>query len=252
LFPEAFLPIRPGMTTTHAHDRGLSTDFPLLRRRRMMGLVGGTTVTTLATITMAGEARAAVPSAETVNVLTRSGIVRGDIRRSFGKASAVAKGVPLSVRLNLAASGSGRPAAGLAVYLWHADRDGRYSLYSPGLKAENYLRGVQAADRAGWVDFTSIFPGAYEGRWPHIHYEIYSSIADATVAGAPLQSGQIALPADVCRKVYTVSGYAGSRAHLTRSTLATDPVFTDGMSLSMPSVTGDLTRGLTATLTVRV
>jgi hypothetical protein len=236
------------MTTTHAHDRGLSTDFPLLRRRRMMGLVGGTTVTALAAITMAGEARAAGP----VNVLTRSGIVRGDIRRSFGKASAVAKGVPLSVRLNLTASGSGRPAAGLAVYLWHADRDGRYSLYSPGLKAENYLRGVQAADRAGWVGFSSIFPGAYEGRWPHIHYEIYSSIAEATVAGAPLKTGQIALPADICRNVYTVSGYAGSRAHLAQSSLATDPVFTDGMALSMPSVTGDLTRGLTATLTVRV
>lgn len=40
-----------------------------------------------------------------------------------------------------AATGSIPPGA--AVYLWHGDRDGNYSLYSSGLENENYLRGVQ-------------------------------------------------------------------------------------------------------------
>jgi protocatechuate 3,4-dioxygenase beta subunit len=29
---------------------------------------------------------------------------------------------------------------------------------------------VQEADANGQATFTSIFPGAYSGRWPHIHY----------------------------------------------------------------------------------
>ena len=45
---------------------------------------------------------------------------------------------------------------GAAVYLWHCDRDGLYSLYT--VPDQNYLRGVQAADASGEVTFTSIFP----------------------------------------------------------------------------------------------
>jgi protocatechuate 3,4-dioxygenase beta subunit len=41
--------------------------------------------------------------------------------------------------------------AGAAVYIWHCDRDGNYSLYSQAVTTENYLRGVQAADSNGVV-----------------------------------------------------------------------------------------------------
>src|SRR6185312_14870599 len=84
------------------------------------------------------------------DVLTQSGIVRSDIRSSFGTASRVAQGVPLTINLTIVDTAKGCGAyAGAAVYLWHCDRDGAYSLYSPGVTAENYLRGVQAADGTG-------------------------------------------------------------------------------------------------------
>ena len=58
--------------------------------------------------------------------------------------------------------------------MWHCDRLGRYSLYGAGVTNQNYLRGTQEADASGNVTFTSIFPGCYSGRWPHIHFEVYS------------------------------------------------------------------------------
>ena len=66
------------------------------------------------------------------------------------------------------------------MYLWHCTADGNYSLYSSGITNQNYLRGVQVSDASGLVSFTSIFPGCYSGRWPHIHFEVYRSLALAT------------------------------------------------------------------------
>ena len=62
------------------------------------------------------------------------------------------------------------PFVGVAVYAWHCDRAGRYSLYSEGVEDENYLRGVQESDADGKLAFDTIFPAAYSGRWPHIHF----------------------------------------------------------------------------------
>ena len=85
-----------------------------------------------------------------VNVLTESGVVRSDITTSFGSAAGVAEGVPLTIRLTVLDTSNGSaPLAGAAVYLWHCDRDGRYSLYADAIQDENYLRGVQEADSSG-------------------------------------------------------------------------------------------------------
>ena len=59
-------------------------------------------------------------------------------------------------------------------------------MYAQGVTDENYLRGVQETDADGNVTFTSIFPAAYSGRWPHIHFEVYPSLADATAASGKL------------------------------------------------------------------
>jgi hypothetical protein len=78
------------------------------------------------------------------DVLTQSGVVRKDIRSSFGSSSTVAQGIPLTVRLAIQDASNGCKAmAGAAVYLWHCDREGRYSLYSQGVTNENYLRGAR-------------------------------------------------------------------------------------------------------------
>ncbi len=129
------------------------------------------------------------------NVLEASGVVRRDITSSFGNASAKAEGVPLTFTLTLLDNANGcTPMAGAAVYAWHCDRDGKYSMYDSSLKNENYLRGVQEADANGQVTFTSIFPAAYSGRWPHIHFEVFESMNNATAAGQVLAVSQIALP----------------------------------------------------------
>ena len=77
------------------------------------------------------------------DVLNQSGVVRADIRSSFGSSTTVASGVPLTIRLAiLDLAKSCAPIDGAAVYLWHCDQAGRYSLYSQGATNENYLRGV--------------------------------------------------------------------------------------------------------------
>ena len=96
------------------------------------------------------------------------------------------------------------PMEGAAVYVWHCDRDGEYSMYTAS--AANYLRGVQAADANGLVGFTSIFPAAYSGRWPHVHFEVYPSVDAATSGGTELVTSQLALPKHVCDAVYATDG----------------------------------------------
>lgn len=188
------------------------------------------------------------------NVLDQDGVVRADIRSSFGGASGTAEGVPLVIELDVADAGSScAPLAGAAVYAWHCDREGRYSLYSPGVTDQNYLRGVQETGSDGKVRFTSIFPGCYSGRWPHVHFEVYSSVADATGGGTPIATSQLAFPADVCDVVFAESGYEQSVANFAGMSLDTDNVFgDDGGAHQVGTVTGDVTSGYTAVLPVGV
>ena len=187
------------------------------------------------------------------NVLTQSGIVRSDIRSSVGSASGVASGMPLTINLTIVDTTNGCTAlSGAAVYLWHCNSDGLYSMYSQGITNENYLRGVQATDANGGVTFTSIFPAAYSGRWPHIHFEVFPSLATATNGANKTAVSQLALPADVCSAVYATDGYSQSVRNLAQTSLQTDNVFSDGVSLQTPTVTGNTTNGYTASLVVGV
>jgi protocatechuate 3,4-dioxygenase beta subunit len=188
------------------------------------------------------------------NVLDDSGIVRSDIRSSFGATTGTAGGVPMTLELTvLDVAGGGAPFAGAAVYVWHCDREGRYSLYSDGAEDQNYLRGVQIADTAGRVRFTSIVPACYAGRWPHVHFEVYPDRAGIADAGNAIATSQVALPKDVCEKVYAQSGYEQSVSNLSRVSLQDDNVFGDDDGAGqLGTVTGDVAGGYTVALTVRV
>jgi protocatechuate 3,4-dioxygenase beta subunit len=187
------------------------------------------------------------------NVLTQRGVVRRDITSSFGSASASATGVPLTIELTVVDSANGcRPLADAAVYVWHCDIDGNYSMYSQGVSDENYLRGVQATDANGVVSFDSVFPAAYSGRWPHVHFEVFRSVSEATNGSNAIRTSQLALPEDVCDAVYATSGYGQSVTNLARTSLQTDMVFSDGWSLQVPSVDGSTSNRLTATLALAV
>ena len=186
-------------------------------------------------------------------MLTESGIVRSDITSSFGTGSGTADGVPLTITMTVLDTANGAtPLKGAAVYLWHCDREGRYSMYADGVTEENYLRGVQETAADGTVTFTSIYPAAYDGRWPHVHFEVYPSLDDATKASGKLRTSQLALPEEQSRLVYATDGYEASIGNLDRTSLQTDMVFSDGYSLQLATVTGDVTSGMTATLNVPV
>jgi protocatechuate 3,4-dioxygenase beta subunit len=262
------------------HDKGLSHDLPvLLNRRRALSVFGsaglavvlagcggsgstGSSGAPAASATGSG-ARDTIPEetagpypgdgSNGVNVLTDSGIVRSDITKSFGAATGVARGAPLTIQLTVLNTTNGSVGyEGAAVYLWHCNIDGQYSLYTDPITEENYLRGVQAADGDGLVTFTSIYPGAYSGRWPHIHFEVYPGLDAATTASGKLRTSQLALPEDACKVVYATEAYSASMQTMAQTSLDTDNVFSDGYSLQLATVGGTVEEGLTATLKVPV
>jgi protocatechuate 3,4-dioxygenase beta subunit len=241
-------------------------------RRRMLQLVGGAGLLALVGCASNGTRSSATTSASgpigevpeetagpfpgdgsnAVNVLTERGVVRQDIRSSFGSSSGTAEGVTSTIAFTVVDASTGAPVPGAAVYVWHCDREGRYSLYSHGATDQNYLRGVQETGADGVASFTSIYPACYAGRWPHIHFEVYPSLDEATAAGTPIATSQIALPQDVSEAVYATDGYEQSVRNLSQVSLSSDMVFQDGVELETPTVTGSVDQGYAMGLKVGV
>ncbi|MEV7627479.1 intradiol ring-cleavage dioxygenase [Actinoplanes sp. NPDC089786] len=259
------------------HDKGLRFDMRTMSRRKLLAAFGG--AGTLAVLAACGsedtpstsssapasssgsltevESETAGPfpadGSNGPDVRTLDGIVRKDIRSSFGDASGTAAGVPLEFSL-VVNDLNGKAVTGAAVYAWHCDREGRYSLYSDGVTDQNYLRGIQETDATGKATFTSIFPACYSGRWPHIHFEVYSSLADATDGDGPIvKTSQIALPETDADAVYATGGYSASVRNLSQVSLATDNVFgNDSARTELATMSGSVTDGYRATLTIAI
>lgn len=258
------------------NDLGLTADLDMLlcspvdrRKALSLGLIGLGTLISGARVAQAaaacvakipretggpypGDGSNGVSAGQKLNALTKSGIVRSDIRTSLSTKN-VTTGIPLTVELILVNSSKNcAPLAGYAIYAWHCTQGGLYSMYSNGVTAEDYLRGVQATDKNGKVSFKTIFPACYPGRWPHIHFEVYPSLAKATASANQVHTSQLALPEAACKQVFATTGYEQSVRNLSQISLATDNVFKDGASLQMATISGDTTKGYTATLTVGI
>jgi protocatechuate 3,4-dioxygenase beta subunit len=261
------------------HDKGLQFDLRTMSRRRLLAGLGG--AGTLALLAACGtDSESPTPSGSTSttastgsldevesetagpypadgsngpDVRTLDGIVRKDIRSSFGGATGTAEGVPLEFSL-VVQDLNGAAVTGAAVYAWHCDRDGNYSLYSSGVTDQNYLRGIQETDGTGTAAFTSIFPACYSGRWPHIHFEVYASLENATSGdGAIVKTSQIALPEEAADAVYATDGYSRSVSNLSQVSLATDNVFgDDSAATELATMTGSAADGYRATLTIAI
>jgi protocatechuate 3,4-dioxygenase beta subunit len=265
------------------HDRGLVFDLSTLDRRQVLKALGfaGLNAGLFTIIGCGPGAASSAPSAggtasagapancalipeETAgpfpgdgsngpNILAESGVVRSDIRSSFGTSTTVATGVPLTIQLTVQDSGADcAPLAGAAVYVWHCDHGGNYSMYSQAIADENYLRGVQAAGDDGLVTFQSVFPACYSGRWPHIHFEVYPSLETATDENNKIATSQIALPKEACDLVYAIAGYEQSVSNLQQVSLDNDNVFRDGWTQELGTITGTVADGMTVALTVPV
>jgi protocatechuate 3,4-dioxygenase beta subunit len=192
------------------------------------------------------------------NVLNEFGVVRSDIRSSFAISANVAQGVPFTLRLKLLNHNNNCvPLTNYAVYLWHCTRDGEYSLYANALQSENYLRGVQLADSNGELTFRTIVPGCYPGRYPHFHFEVYPSLAMASLYTNKIQTSQIALPSAIVNAVYdNAAGYGPSATNLVGLTIQNDSIFGNNSGAQIDAmtatVTGSLTNGYTGTLVIGV
>jgi protocatechuate 3,4-dioxygenase beta subunit len=194
-------------------------------------------------------------SGSTSNTLTINGIVRSDIRPSFISTTTVATGVQVVLTLTLVnVNAACAPIAGYAVYLWHCDRSGNYSLYTAA--NESYLRGVQVTDANGQVTFTTIFPACYAGRYPHIHFEIFSSLANATGGRYAVLTSQLALPSATCTTVYAdTTTYPSSRTNFAQVSVSNDNVFGDNTTAQITQQTPVFTAaatGYTATAVIGI
>ena len=258
------------------HGEGLGGDLEVIQRRLIarrgaLGMIAGLSATGLVSSRAWGAACLADPketsgpypadgtnrsSGVTSDILTRSGIVRSDIRRSFIGTTTLAQGVLVRLTLTLVNTNASCAAlSGYAVYLWQCDRAGHYSLYTAA--AESYLRGVQVTNANGRVAFTTIFPGCYSGRWPHMHFEIFKSRAAATVGTKALLTSQLAMPSAIASRVYSnASGYSASVANFKNVSLADDLVFGDDtlaqLTAMTPKMSGSVAGGYVATATIGV
>ena len=187
------------------------------------------------------------------NVLALAGIVRSDIRTNVGGTAQVG-GAPLTLTITLTnTKTSCAPLAGYAIYLWHCTREGTYSVYTTQSLSDNHLRGVQETDANGTVSFTTVVPGCYAGRMPHMHLEIYPSLSNAKSAGSKVKTTQLAFPTETLRAIYNnAAGYSQSVANLNAISFATDNVFSDGTSLEMVNFSGDATSGYSANIAIAI
>lgn len=187
-----------------------------------------------------------------VNVLEESGIVRRDITSSLHGGSTV-EGVPLTMTFTVQDMAGGQAFEGAAVYAWHCDGTGQYSMYTQGVEDETWLRGIQVADANGELSFTTVVPGCYSGRWPHIHFEVYPDVDSATSVENVIATSQVAFPEDILTAVYERDEYAGSAENMAGvGSVEDDGIFADSLDLQLATVTGSIDAGYVATLTVNV
>ena len=107
--------------------------------------------------------------------------IRRDIREDR-------EGTPLRLALRVRDARSCEPLPDAVVDIWHADAGGAYSGFDAGggagaggpggggggaQTASRYLRGAQVTNGEGVVEFTTIYPGWYPGRTPHIHVKVH-------------------------------------------------------------------------------
>jgi protocatechuate 3,4-dioxygenase beta subunit len=227
-----------GTTTTTSTSTGTTTTS------------GSTTPTSTST---SSDTCIADPAETSGPIPTTAPTAQSDIRSSFISSTTVAAGVLLTITLTVVnVNNSCAALSGYAVYLWHCDEDGNYSLYSA--PTESYLRGVQVTAANGQVTFTTIFPGCYSGRYPHMHFEVFSSLSSATTGRNAVLTSQLAMPRDICTTVYAAGGYSGSTANLAQVTTSSDNVFGDNTTAQIaamtPSLTGSVSADYAATVTI--
>jgi protocatechuate 3,4-dioxygenase beta subunit len=174
----------------------------LLKRREVLGFIGGTAAVSLVGClrgqSASGESPSSTPRQTQTAIATTPNCVvkpqqtegpyfvdekleRSDIRSDPSNGS-VKPGVPLHLTFQVSQV-NGRSCAPLSnavVDIWPCDALGAYSDVSDrsfSTVGQKFLRGYQVTDAKGTVEFVTIYPGWYPGRTVHIHFKIRTDSA---------------------------------------------------------------------------
>ncbi len=163
-------------------------------------------------------------------------------------------GLPLSLSFHVVnASNSCTVVSGARVDIWHCNKDGYYSGYgsqtggSLGTQSylgETWLRGYQLTDTSGIANFTTIYPGWYQGRATHIHIEVF-------VNNVLKKTTQITFAETISDAVHQTTLYAAHGINTTRN--AADGIFNNSatdLANETVAVTGDITSGYSGSYTI--
>lgn len=106
------------------------------------------------------------------------------------------------------ANAPNRPVAGVKIELWQTDGEGRYHPEDNG-PASRYedreldLRGTILADSEGRYEVVSLFPGEYDPRPRHIHYQLSAPGYRTLVTQIYVSDGE-AVPGGPCRSTRVI------------------------------------------------
>ncbi|MFN6464019.1 MAG: intradiol ring-cleavage dioxygenase [Nostoc sp. DedVER02] len=152
---------------------------------------------------------------------------RSDIRSDPADGS-VKDGVPfkLTLRVSQIDKTGCAPLAGAIVDIWHCDALGVYSdVTDSGFNTvgKKFLRGYQVTDANGSVEFTTIYPGWYQGRTVHIHFKVRT---DGSSAQSYEFTSQLYFDDSITDRVHTQKLYASKGQRNLKN--AGDIIFQDG------------------------
>lgn len=166
--------------------------------------------------------------------------IRSDLREDR-------EGTLLRLGIRVRDAGSCEPIENAIVDVWHCDALGAYSGFEsastrgggPGGASrsddETYLRGAQATNSEGIVEFKTIYPGWYRGRTTHIHLKVH--LDKQTVL-----TSQLFTTEDFDASVYGGEPYSEETGRDTYND--GDSIYAESGELTLSMVDGDAVRGL--------
>lgn len=137
-------------------------------------------------------------------------------------------GVRHDVKMKIIGFENCLPMQNVRVNIWHCDAIGRYSGYGTE-KGDTYSRGYQFTDANGEVNFITIFPGWYNGRTAHIHFQVYVSSVYKAVS-------QLAYPDGPKNQIYLDNPSIYTKGVDPRD-VDEDGIFSDGYALQLATLT---------------
>ena len=152
---------------------------------------------------------------------------RSDIRSDSSDGS-VKDGIPLqlTLRVSQVSNNACTPLTGAIVDIWHCDALGIYSdVNDPSFSTvgKKFLRGYQVTNANGTVEFTTIYPGWYQGRTVHIHFKVRT---DKTSGKSYEFTSQLYFDDLITDQVHAQTPYASKGQRTLKN--AQDGIFQDG------------------------